>query len=304
MSSTPQPEAELITTDPRCSAITSTLLHLPIELSYMIFDALLADREVHLGKEENEEGTFNLARTCTTLHKEIESWKRGKAHLPQAVCCGIFDPETTVFYIDLGFLAQHAYLTSFVLGGAFSIHNCTDPTWLRIERAWSDEQLLENIQHLQIDVGNLSNSLHSRVRNPSNLLFSLFWNHFARPQKLQHLDIKLDVSQSPYKLDWQSTILADIWVWLGLCEWHVLHMCMCYPPEEYLTIRYQDTSSKQTPNTWLPLTLEGSQAMTTFIVKCPQRQRQRDRNLSLGAMIRANQTLDTNHEEWRRDSLY
>ncbi|KAE9377032.1 hypothetical protein N431DRAFT_462828 [Stipitochalara longipes BDJ] len=287
--------------------MASTLLRISIELRYITFDELLRDREVRLSEERNQDRTFNsavfmsLARTCRILFHEIKSWIKGRTPLPQALYCGIFDPDTTVFRIDLDFLAQHKHLPSFVMGRQPGIQSCTDPTWLRIERAWSDEHVPENIQHLQIDVASLSiSALKDQTRDPSTLLSSLFWNHFAKPQKLQRLDIRLDVSQSPYKLDWQSTILADVWVWLGLCKWQVLDSCICCPPRKYPTIRYQDTSSKKASNTWLSLELEKSLAITTFLLKCPLRQRLRDQNFSLRTIIRANKVHDTMHEEWRQ----
>ncbi len=232
----------------------------------MIFEALLQDHIAHLGEGKNKDGTYSsnlfipLALTCKILHKELRDWRAGKAKLRQAICCGLFDPDTTVFCIDFGFLAQNKHLPSLVLGRHPSFQNCSDPiwlriadpTWLRIMTAWGDVNLLDNIRHLQIDVGSLSASVSQKeIRDPSLLLFSLFWNHFAKPRRLHRLDIKLDVSQLHYKLDWRSVILADIWVWLELCRWQVLiNLCTCDPPRapKSLAIRYHDTGRMEDQN--------------------------------------------------------
>jgi hypothetical protein len=194
------------------------------------------------------------------------------------------------------FLAQNKHLPSLVLGRHPSFQNCpdpiwlriADPTWLRIETAWGDVNLLDNIRHLQIDVGSLSASVSQKeIRDPSLLLFSLFWNHFAKPRMLHRLDIKLDVSQLHYKLDWRSIILADIWVWLELCRWQVLKLCTCDPPRapKSLAIRYRDTGRMEDQNAWHRLAPNGLQAVTTFREECLERQTQRDQRFSLETMI-------------------
>ncbi|KAN0117485.1 hypothetical protein V8E51_003462 [Hyaloscypha variabilis] len=86
----------------------SSLLNLPNELICMIFEELLQNRVVHLGEEKNKDGTYTsdlfiaLALTCNILHK-LKDWREEKAKLRQALCCGLFDPDTTVFCIDFGF---------------------------------------------------------------------------------------------------------------------------------------------------------------------------------------------------------
>jgi hypothetical protein len=273
-------------------------LQLPTEIKHMIFAEILSvhDRMVDLGEDKNQDGFCNsnilrsLSRTDKTFYGAVETWLDGRTNLVRgpSLTCGFFDPGTTVFLIDLTFLARNRDIHSFIMGGDRPLQSCTDPTWIQINSAWSDRTLLENVQHICIDVAHLSRMFKC---DPAILLFSLFWHHFERPPRLQSIDIILDVSQAALKY-WVSTILADIWVWLGFCRWS-LDKCRCPVTRTCKAprIRYQDTGSGKTSNAWLLLKIEGVYEKSTFPAKYSRRGLHTDHNLS--EIIRLNSELDS-----------
>ncbi|KAH8809923.1 hypothetical protein F5882DRAFT_372983 [Hyaloscypha sp. PMI_1271] len=283
-------------------AATSSLV-LPQEIKDLIFNELLAlkDRVVDLGDDKNLDGFCNsnifksLSRTNKTFYDGFKCWFKARNNLLRgpSVTCGIFDPRTTVFLIDLTFLARNRDIGSFIMGGDRPLRDCTDQTWLQINSAWSNRTLLENAQNIRIDVAHLSRMYKC---DPALILFSLFWHHFERPPRLQSIDIILDVSQSACKY-WMSSILADIWVWLGLCSWS-FERCRCPAPRNCRppTIRYQDTGSGKKSRTWLPLKIECRLEVEPFFRKCSKRERHTSRRLS--EIIRSNKKLDSRLETW------
>jgi hypothetical protein len=268
----------------------------------LIFNELLAlkDRLVDLGDDKNLDGFCNsnifksLSRTNKTFYDGFKCWIKARNNLLRgpSVTCGIFDPRTTVFLIDLTFLARNRDIGSFIIGGDRPLRDCTDQTWLQINSAWSNRTLLENVQHIRIDIAHLSRMYKC---DPALILSSLFWLRFERPPRLQSIDIIPDVSQPTYKY-WISTILADIWVWLGLCRWS-FERCRCSAPRNCRppTIRYQDTGSGKKSRTWLPLKIECGRE-EPFFRKCSKRERYT--SLRLSEIIRLDKKFDSRLEMW------